>query len=298
MKRLIRIGTRESKLAVVQSEWVVSEIRKKHPDFEFELVKLKTSGDIILDKRLDKIGGKGLFIKELENALINKTVDIAVHSMKDMPAELPEELTITAISKREDPRDALVTADGRTLEELPKNAVIGTSSLRREVQLLHKNPGFEVKTLRGNVLTRLNKLVEKEYDAILLAMAGLKRLGLEDKCVQCFNVEDMIPAVGQGALGIETRKDEDIEYLLQSIHDEETALSVSAERAFMIRLNGGCSVPIGAHAVIDGENMKVFGMYAKDGNSEVFRASVEGSKYDAASLGEKLADIIIERGAK
>jgi hydroxymethylbilane synthase len=129
-------------------------------------------------------------------------------------------------------------------------------------------------------------------------MAGLKRLGLEDKCVQCFNVEDMIPAVGQGALGIETRKDEDIEYLLQSIHDEETALSVSAERAFMIRLNGGCSVPIGAHAVIDGENMKVFGMYAKDGNSEVFRASVEGSKYDAASLGEKLADIIIERGAK
>lgn len=294
MKKIIRVGTRESKLAVVQSQWVIDQIGKKFPQLQFELIKIKTSGDVILDQRLDKIGGKGLFIKELESALIKGTIDIAVHSIKDMPTELPEELAISAISKREDARDALVTAHGRTLAELPPNAVIGTSSLRREVQILQKNPGLKMKTLRGNVLTRINKLLEGEYDGIILAMAGLKRLGLEDKAAQCFNVEDMIPAVGQGALGIETRKGEDIDYLLQSVHDEETALAVEAERAFLIKLNGGCSIPIGAHAVIDGDRMKVSGMLAEENGADMSKASVEGSKYDGVELGERLADIIME----
>ncbi|MDF2523143.1 MAG: hemC [Clostridiales bacterium] len=295
MKKVIRVGTRDSKLAVVQTEWVVNEIKKKFPELEFELVKIKTSGDIILDQRLDKIGGKGLFIKELENALINKSIDMAVHSMKDMPAEIPEELTIAAVSMREDPRDALITADGRMLKDLKPDSVIGTSSLRREVQILQKNPELRIKTLRGNVLTRINKLIDNEFDAILLAAAGLKRLGLEDKCAEYFDIQDMIPAVGQGALGIETRKEDDIDYLLESVHNEESYLAVSAERAYMLKLNGSCSTPIAAHAVIEGEYMKVYGMLALDDKSEVYRAYIEGNKRDAVILGEKLAEMIIER---
>lgn len=298
MKRIIRVGTRESSLAVAQSKWVINEIRSKFPQLEFELVGIKTMGDLILDKRLDKIGGKGLFIKELETALLNKSIDFAVHSMKDMPAELPEELTIAAISKREDPRDVLVTLDGRTFEQLQTGAVIGTSSVRREVQLMELRRDLETKTLRGNVLTRLNKLQNKEYDGILLAMAGLNRLGLTDKAVQCFNVGEMIPAVGQGALGIEARKGEDLDYLLESINCEECALAISAERAFMRKLNGSCSTPIAAHAVIEGEVMKVCGMLATEDKKEIFKANIQGSKYDAVELGEKLASMITERRTK
>jgi hydroxymethylbilane synthase len=298
MKRVIRVGTRESTLAVVQSKWVINEIKNKFPSLEFELIGIKTMGDLILDKRLDKIGGKGLFIKELESALMNNTIDLAVHSMKDMPAELPEELTIAAVSKREDPRDVLVTSDGKTLEQLKAGAVIGTSSVRREVQLKELKQNLEMKTLRGNVLTRLNKLQNGEYDGILLAMAGLKRLELEDKAVQCFSISEMIPAVGQGALGIEARKGDDLDYLLESINDEECALAVRAERAFMIKLNGSCSTPIAAHAVIKDGVMKVYGMSAMNEKAEAFRAYVEGSKLDAVALGEKLAEMIIERRKK
>ena len=288
MKRIIRVGTRESKLAMVQSKWVINEVKKKFPDYELELIGIKTTGDAILDKRLDKVGGKGLFIKELENALISGAIDIAVHSMKDMPSELPDELQIAAVSKREDPRDVLITNDGKKLCELPSGAVIGTSSLRREVQILLKRPDLKVSTLRGNVLTRLNKLLNKEFDGILLAMAGLKRLSLHEKCTQCFDIEDMIPAVGQGALSVEARKDDDISYLLESVHDENTAISVSAERAYMIELDGGCSSPIAAHAIIEGDRMKLYGMYA-DRNLSVVRKSIEGKTQDAVSLGVKLA---------
>jgi hydroxymethylbilane synthase len=298
MKRKIRVGSRESKLAMVQSQWVVNEIKKKHPDIEFEIVGIKTKGDIILDKTLDKIGGKGLFIKELENALLEKDIDIAVHSMKDMPAEIPSGLKIAAVSVREDPRDVLVTADGRTLEEIGSGSVIGTSSVRREVQLRSIRPDLEFKFLRGNVLTRLNKLVNKEYDAIMLAAAGLKRLGLMDKCIQYFNVEDIIPAVGQGILGIETREDDDIDYLLDSIHCEESALRIQAERAYMIKLNGGCSVPIAAHAVIEGDSMRVYGMFATEDKLSVYRACVEGNKKEAESLGLRLADMILKQAGK
>jgi hydroxymethylbilane synthase len=295
MKKIIKVGTRESDLAVAQSKWVIAAIQSKFPDLEFELVPMKTTGDRMLDQRLAQIGGKGLFIKELEAALINKSIDMAVHSMKDMPVNLPQELFIAAVSKREDPRDALVTADGRTLEQLAENAIIGTSSLRREVQLLQMRPGLQMKNLRGNVLTRLHKLLNNEFDGILLAMAGLKRLGLEDKCVQCFAVTDIIPAVGQGALGIETRKGEDVAYLHESVHDENAALVVSAERAYLIKLNGSCGIPIGAHAVITGGRMTIYGMLALEDKSVVYRDSVTGNKHDAVALGETLAERIWER---
>jgi len=298
MKRKIRVGSRESKLAMVQSQWVVNEIKKKHPDIDFEIVGIRTKGDVILDKTLDKIGGKGLFIKELENALLAEEIDIAVHSMKDMPAEIPVGLKIAAVSTREDPRDVLVTADGRTLEEIDAGSVIGTSSVRREVQLRSIRPDLEFKVLRGNVLTRLNKLANKEYDAIVLAAAGLKRLGLADKCVQYFKVEDIIPAVGQGILAIETRDDDDIQYLLDSIHCEESALRIQAERAYMIKLNGGCSVPIAAHAVIEGDLMRVYGMFATEDKLSVYRAYVAGNKNEAESLGLRLADMILKQTEK
>lgn len=234
-----------------------------------------------------------MFIKELENALLNHSIDIAVHSMKDMPAELPEGLTIAAVSEREDPRDALISWDGRTLDQLEKQAVVGTSSVRREVQLQQLRPDLVMKTLRGNVPTRINKLENREYDAIILAMAGLKRLGLKNKCVQCFDIGQMIPAAGQGALGVETRKGEDVEYLLESIHDEEAFLAVSAERAYLLRLNGNCSTPVAAHAVITGDRMKVHGFLASEDKAKSCKAWIEGCKYDAASLGEKLAESIL-----
>ncbi|MCR4436332.1 MAG: hydroxymethylbilane synthase [Clostridiales bacterium] len=295
MKRLIKVGSRESKLAMVQTEWVIQEIKKKHPELEFEVIGIKTAGDAILDKTLDKIGGKGLFIKELEHALLDGTVDMAVHSMKDLPAEMPEELTIAAVSKREDPRDVLVSRDGTVLDRLPYGAVIGTSSVRREVQISGKRGDLKFKTLRGNVLTRLNKLLNSEYDAVVLAAAGLKRLGLEERCVQYFGIKDVIPAVGQGVLGVETRRDEDVGFLLDSIHCSESQLAVDAERAFMIKLNGNCSIPIAAHAVIDGDQLKVWGMLASEDKACVYRAFTCGSRYDAAKLGERLADMIIEQ---
>ena len=290
MKKVIRVGSRRSALAVAQSEWVINEVRKKHTDIEFELIGIQTRGDVILDQRLDKIGGKGLFIKELENALICNEIDMAVHSAKDMPAELPDGLAVSAVSKREDPRDVLITSDGRYFDRLEKEAVFGTSSARREVQVLQKRPDLEMKMLRGNVNTRLDKLVRNEYDAIMLAAAGLNRLGLEGKCVQYFNVEDIIPAVGQGILAIETRKDEDIAFLMESVHCEESALQLSAERAFMIRLNGGCTTPMAAHAVIEGQKMKIYGMLASDDKTIVCRDSVEGYKSEAVKMGEELAD--------
>ncbi|MCX7923578.1 MAG: hydroxymethylbilane synthase [Clostridia bacterium] len=295
MSRKIRVGSRESDLALTQTKWVINEVKKKYPEYEFEIVGIKTKGDIILDTRLDKIGGKGLFIKELEQELLDKKIDIAVHSMKDMPAEIAEGLTIAVVSKREDPRDVLVTSDGRILEDLPKGAVLGTSSARREVQVLSKRPDLKIKTLRGNVLTRINKLLNNEYDAVMLAAAGLKRLGLEDRCVQYFEVEDVIPAVGQGALAVQTRSEDDIGYLVESVHDEGTSQCVKAERAYLLRLNGGCSVPIAAHAVIEGEVMKVHGMFATEDRQSVFRAYVEGDRHEAAELGERLAEMILEK---
>ncbi|MHB1394590.1 MAG: hydroxymethylbilane synthase [Clostridia bacterium] len=295
MSRVIRVGSRESKLAMVQTEWVVNEIKKKHPELVFEITGFTTKGDILLNERLDKIGGKGLFVKELEYALISGAIDFAVHSLKDMPAEIPEKLTIAAVSRREDPRDVLVTRDGRKLKDLPNGAIIGTSSVRREVQISGMRPGMVYKTLRGNVLTRLKKLNEGEYDAIVLAAAGLKRLGLEESCVEYFDTDDVIPAVGQGILAIEAGTGSKLDFLMDSVHDADSFYEARAERAFMIRLNGGCSVPMGAHAVICGELMEVMGMMASEDKSKVCRAEIKGSKYDAESLGLQLAEMILKQ---
>jgi hydroxymethylbilane synthase len=297
MKRRIRIGTRESSLALVQSQLVAGEILKKYPDWEMELVKFKTQGDRLLDGRLDDKGGKGLFVRELENALLDGKIDLAVHSMKDMPAELPEGLAIAAISRREDPRDVLLSRDGRKLEELDTHAVIGTSSLRREALVRQMKPGAETRLLRGNVPTRIAKLESGEYDAIILAMAGLKRLGLEDKCTQCFAVERFVPAAGQGALAIEARAEDDAGYLLRSVHDPETALAVAAEREYMKSLNGGCNTPLGAYAAIAGGKMTLYGFLAAEDLSKSFTEYVEGPAEDALLLGRKLADTMKNRMA-
>jgi hydroxymethylbilane synthase len=295
MKQKIRVGSRESALAMAQSKLIIQEIASRYPHFDFELISMKTSGDIFLDTRLEKVGGKGLFIKELEQALINHSIDLAVHSMKDIPAEIPDELEIAAVSKREDPRDVLITLQRTRLSDLPGGAVIGTSSIRREVQIHEKRPDLTIKTLRGNVLTRINKLLNQEFDAIVLAAAGLKRLGLEERCEQYFSIDEMIPAVCQGVLAIETRKNDPIvEFLVNSVHSPETALAVAAERAFMIKLNGGCTTPIAAHAVIEGEQMKVYGLLALAERTGVYRASVAGSKYNAVDLGVELADKVLE----
>ena len=289
------MGSRKSALAMAQSRWVISEVKRKNPEIGFEIIGIQTEGDTVLDRRLDKIGGKGLFIKELENALLDNTIDIAVHSAKDVPAEIPEGLDIPVVSRREDPRDVLISSDGRSFEDLDKGAVFGTSSARREVQVLDKRPDLRIKTLRGNVNTRLGKLMRNEYGAIMLAAAGLKRLGLEDRCTQYFDVEDIIPAVGQGILGIETRNDHDIGYLLDSVHNEESAVQLKAERAFMIRLNGGCTTPMAAHAVVEGRQMKIYGMLAVEDKTFSCRDIIEGDRFKAAQLGEQLADKLLKK---
>lgn len=297
MTQRIKVGTRGSGLAVAQTQLVIAALRQKLPHLEFELVKITTSGDLILDQTLDKLGGKGLFVKEIEGALYNGAIDMAVHSMKDLPAQVGEGLIIAAVSKREDPRDALVSPRGLKLDELPAGAVIGTSSLRRETQLLEKRPDLKTALLRGNILTRIDKLWQGQFDAIMLAAAGLKRLGLENKVTQYFEPDEIIPAVCQGILAIQTRAAADgaalTGYLLESVHCEEAALCAAAERAYMIRLNGGCSTPIAAHAVIGGAAMTVRGMLADEKTQRIHRAAVTGSKTDAARLGEKLAGLIL-----
>lgn len=243
------IGTRGSKLALWQANWISEKLQSIYPEIKVEIEKIKTTGDKILDAPLAKIGGKGLFVKEIEEALIAKKVDIAVHSMKDVPTEIPETLHIAAICEREDPRDAFISKDGHLLNELPRGAVLGTSSLRRTVQLKALRADLSIKPLRGNVDTRLRKLREGEFDAIVLASAGLKRMGFEEVITQFFNDDIMIPAIGQGAIGIETRVDDSyINELIKPLHHFETALCVSAERAFLSVVGGGCQVPLACHA--------------------------------------------------
>ena len=295
MSRIIRVGSRESALAMTQTKWVINRIQEKHTELQIEITGITTKGDVILDKTLDKIGGKGLFIKELEQALLEGAIDLAVHSMKDLPSELPDGLCIAAASAREDPRDVLVTADGRGFSRLAEGALIGTSSVRREAQLAELRPDVRFQALRGNVITRLDRLAKKQYDAIVLAAAGLKRLGLGDRCAQYFTVEELVPAPGQGVLAVEARGDDDTGYLMDSVNCEEAALAVEAERACMIKLNGGCSTPIAAHAVITGTNMKIYGMLAFEDRSGICRAAAEGPARNAAELGEKLAAMLLEQ---
>lgn len=288
----IKIGTRGSRLAVIQTQIIIDQIRRVFPDLDFDILTIKTSGDKIQDKPLDQIGGKGLFIQEIETALLTGVIDLAVHSMKDLPVQIAPGLKIAAVSKREDPRDVLVSVDGKNLPELKSGAVIGTSSLRRTKQLLALRPDLKTEMLRGNVLTRLEKLERRQYDAIILAAAGLKRLGLAEKVSQYFTVTEMIPAVCQGILALEVRAEESYDFLQEAVHDQQAALCGAAERAFLIRLDGGCSIPIAAYAEISEDQMKIRGMLAEKDSAAIYKETLSGAATNGVELGEELADRI------
>ncbi len=295
----IRIGTRKSKLALWQANYVASQLKKHFPDIEVELVKITTKGDKILDVPLAKVGGKGLFVKEIEEAMLRNEIDIAVHSLKDVPTYFPEGLGLVAITEREDPRDAFLSVKYSSIEEMPKGAVLGTSSLRRKAQILEKRKDLVIKDLRGNVDTRIRKLEEGQYDGIILAYAGLKRLGLENKVKQIFEPDYMIPAVAQGFLGIEARlDDEETKRIVSVLNHRESELRAKAERAFLKTLEGGCQVPLAGYAeIIDGV-LKITGFVSDLEGERVFKDTVEGKPEDAESLGETLANKLLEAGAK
>ena len=295
---ILRIGTRASKLALRQSEWVKSKIEATHPHVNVVLIKIKTKGDKILDSPLSKIGGKGLFVKEIEDALLEKKVDLAVHSMKDVPAELPDRLMLSTFPRREDPADALISNGGQTLDQLPHQAKVGTSSLRRGAQLLHIRPDIELVPLRGNVDTRLRKLEAEDLHAIILAAAGLKRLGLSNRITQTLSFDHVLPAVGQGALGIEVRRDdEQTVNLLQFLDHNATRIAVTTERAFLKELEGGCQVPIAGLARLDADKLNFQGMVAEIDGSRILREAIIGTKDQAEELGIALATRLLDFGA-
>lgn len=293
------IGTRGSQLAMWQAEWVQGQLKQMVPDLIVVLQRIQTSGDKIQDVPLAKVGGKGLFVKEIEEALLRKDIDLAVHSMKDMPAVLPDGLRIVCIPEREDPRDALLTRDGKTLDALPMGARVGTSSLRRQSQLLHARPDLHIEMLRGNVDTRLRKLQENHFDAIVLAASGLKRLGWESHISECLSVDVSLPAIGQGALGIEGRTDDGfVHEVLARLEHPATRITVTAERTLLKRLEGGCQVPIAGHAVLDGECLTLDGLVASLDGKRYVRYSLSGSMSEAESLGTKVAEELLARGAQ
>ena len=283
----IRIGSRESALAVIQSQMVMDAIARTVPDAELELVTMKTTGDRILDKTLDQIGGKGLFVKELDQALRDGRADFTVHSLKDMPMEVPEDLPLAAFSKREDPRDVLVLPEGVT--ELDPAKPIGCSSRRRQLQLKELFPDMDIRPVRGNVQTRLKKLQDGEFSALVLAAAGLKRLGLEDRISRYFSPEEMLPAAGQGILAVQTRQGVDTA-CLAAVHDPDAACCALAERAFVRALDGGCSSPVAAYAVAEGETLTLTGLYVSPDETVVRKDSLSGPRTAAETLGETLAD--------
>lgn len=295
--RKIIVGSRRSKLALWQTNWFIEQMKQSGAPFEFEIKEIVTKGDQIVDVMLSKVGGKGLFVKEIEQALYNKEIDFAVHSMKDMPAEMPEGLVIGCIPERVDERDAFISNNHVKLADLPAGAVVGTSSLRRSAQILMQRPDVEIKWIRGNVDTRLAKLQAGEYDAIILAAAGLKRLGWSDNTVTEYIESDIcIPAVGQGALAIECRED-DAELLeaFAKLTDANTKKAVDAERAFLSAMDGGCQVPIAGHAVIEGDHIKMTGLVAAPDASVVYKETRTGT--DPIALGQEIAEILTKEGA-
>lgn len=297
-KKTLRIATRESLLALWQANFVANALTTLHPGLEVELVKMKSKGDKILDTPLAKVGGKGLFVKELEEGMLRGDADIAVHSMKDVPMELPEGLHLPVICDREDPRDAFVSNKYDSFEALPEGAVVGTSSMRRQCQLLEARPDLQIKFLRGNVQTRLRKLDDGEYDAIILASAGLIRLELGERITQTLGVEVSLPAVGQGAVGIECRSDdEEINALIAPLRDEKTFIRVTAERAMNHRLEGGCQVPIAGFAEFDHNVIVLHGLVGRPDGTELIRGSISGKPEDVEELGRVLADDLLSRGA-
>ena len=295
----LRIGTRGSQLALYQANWVKEKLVETHPDLNVMLIKIKTTGDKIQDAPLAKIGGKGLFVKEIEEALIHRRIDLAVHSIKDVPTEFPVGLHLSAITKREDPRDVFISRDGKILRDLPQKAKIGTSSLRRQAQLLHFRNDLELLPLRGNLETRLKKLKTMNLDGIVLALAGMKRLGLEERITEIIPTEISLPAIGQGALGIETRQDDqETEGKIQFLNHKDSWIAVSAERAFLKKLEGGCQVPIAAYAQIFGTSLQVEGLVGTIDGKRLIRHHIVGPLEKAKSLGIELAEILFEKGAK
>jgi hydroxymethylbilane synthase len=297
--RKIIVGSRRSKLALTQTNWVIEQLKKLDSNFEFEVKEIVTKGDKIQDVTLSKVGGKGLFVKEIEQAMLDKEIDMAVHSMKDMPAVLPEGLTIGCIPFREDHRDALISKDHVKLNDLKPGAIIGTSSLRRSSQLLAQRPDLEIKWIRGNVDTRLEKLESGEYDAIILAAAGLSRLGWAKEVVTEFiDAEICVPAVGQGALSIECREDDqELLDLFEKFTCKKTEKAVRAERAFLQKMEGGCQVPIAGFAQVDENDEIVINvLVGSPEGQEIFREELRGQNPE--ELGNQAADLLIKRGAK
>jgi hydroxymethylbilane synthase len=291
------LGTRGSKLAVHQSEWVQTRLKELAPHVTVTLRRIQTSGDKIVDVPLAKIGGKGLFVKEIEEALLSGEIDMAVHSMKDVPTELPAGLDLLCIPRREDARDALISREGRRFKDLPHGAKVGTSSLRRQAQLLQARPDLSIMMLRGNLDTRLRKLREGQFDAIVLAAAGLRRLGWEHEITEYLAPEISLPAIGQGALGIEGRRDDQfVRSLLSGLEHAPTRTMVRAERALLHRLQGGCQVPIAAHATLDGSDVTLEGLVASVDGKEIIRDRVHGVVTDPESIGIQLAERLLAGG--
>ncbi len=299
MSRVVRIATRKSPLALWQAEHVRARLLDLHPELQVELLPMRTQGDRILDAPLAKIGGKGLFVKELENGLLDGSADLAVHSMKDVPMHLPDGLQIPVVCTREDPRDAFISNHGVAFAELPVGARVGTASLRRRCQLLYLRPDLQVANLRGNVNTRLAKLDAGEYDAIVLATAGLKRLQLEARIQASFDPGEMLPAVGQGVMGIECRGDDDeLQELIAPLHDEHTALCVASEREVNRRLGGGCQAPVACHAILTDSHLDMEALVGAPDGSRVLFASAAGPVEDAQLLCTDITNQLLDQGAE
>jgi hydroxymethylbilane synthase len=295
----IRIATRKSPLALWQANFVKQQLLAAHPNLTVDLLPMTTKGDVLLDSPLSKIGGKGLFVKQLEQAILNNEADIAVHSIKDIPAEFPEGLALTTICKRDDVRDAFISNKYSNLDELPNNAVVGTSSLRRQCQLRAKYPHLQIKELRGNVGTRLAKLDNNEYDAIILAAVGLKRLALDGRIKQYIDTSLILPAVGQGAIGIETRtNDKQILDILSVLDDKNSHICIQAERAMNKTLQGGCQVPIACYSQLNNNTLLLEGLVGCIDGSNIIKASLTGSLTEAERLGQELANCLLKQGAK
>ena len=294
------VGTRGSNLALVQTNWVVEQLKKNNPDIEFEIKIIKTKGDLIKDLPLDKIGDKGLFVKEIEKSLLDKEIEMAVHSMKDMPSYLPEGLKFAHSPRREDPRDALIFREGyKTLEDLPQGAKIGTGSKRRKYQLLKHRPDLEIVPIRGNIETRIKKIETENLDGVVLAASGLRRAGLEEKIDYYIPTDIMLPAPAQGILALEIREDDkETEKIIDSIKDNITKVQIDAERGFLIGVNGSCHIPMGAYCEVDGEKITLTGLYGDGDGKKIVIQSKEGTLADAQKIGYELAKSVLKEYEK
>ncbi|TEU13563.1 MAG: hydroxymethylbilane synthase [Anaerolineales bacterium] len=294
----ITVGSRGSDLALWQTHWVIARLQQARPDIEFRIQRITTRGDVVRDRALSQVGGKGLFVKEIEAALLAGEIDLAVHSLKDMPTEQPEGLTISAVTAREDPRDVLVSRLGLKLAKLPQGARVGTSSLRRAAQLRASRPDLQIVDLRGNVDTRLRKATTEEYDAVVLAAAGVIRLRYSDRITEYLSPKVMLPAAGQGALCVEVRTDDEATRTLISIvHDPLTDAAVMAERVFLTRMGGGCQVPIAAYGIVNADELWLRGLVASPDGSRLLRHELRGSWTEPVVLGQALAEEMLAQGA-